>query len=1815
MQNADAGNAQAALKVWREGLVGLTGGSALVKFKAPKSSSVRFTGPESDKILQLLKSGSQLTIAGIADNEDEVGAETDPHADVELSSADLTVPRPHNEVHSVARNLMRKASATFLDRGLTILYVSFGLLKWRESDGAEMTSPLLLVPVELNAHGPKSTPRLSGSEDDSVINPALTLRLAEFGIALPTAEDLEDSSVTKVFDSVRDILGKYKDSREWTISDETYLATYSFQKEAMYKDLKDHEDMVLGHPIVTALATSDPRRQTTEFQFDPISPDDDIDSKVPPEEIPLVLDADSSQRVAIAAALNGESFVMDGPPGTGKSQTISNMIGALLHAKKKVLFVSEKIAALEVVRNRLSGAGLGAYLFELHSHNTARKEVAHELLSALDNVAVPPTAMPSITRAKAKDRREKLNNYASAMNEVRSPLNMTLHHVLGLYSDLPASTSAPIPDRDLLDLTEQQYSGIQDSIARLRRFWRPAAEGSTFLWTDVIEDRSLDVRLQRALDALKEIVARREPSSRLSVAFSAVALSDTPRLITILNHIQELPSTTVHYDWLSAADLQKVEQTKNELAQQLAELRRDAQKVHELTGVSWRSLPAPNQLPPKSTVPDSLEAPIEVGQLSAADLSGTAARFAQQVKTLDQARNAMNALAHTLGWRKVEMFSDVDTLEQLVRLRAQNSAPAPHWFSSEALSEARATADSLRKDVLHLNETEDNARTLFKAEALTAPLDELHDRFTNLHQGLRKLFKQYRVDKRTVAGLLNDASYLKEGIQNLSTALDWSRRVAEFDTHAALRQQVLGKHYAGRDTDFKELDKALDVVEAALSLSVEPLPRSVILYLTDRGDNSSHQLIVEAAQAEIGQWRQQLAPPPALSGRLSHQIGRIQDAIDWLSAHVAPMQCASERINAVFAKTEHVELTSDQAEQIIDLIGSVSDRSQKILDHSETYRSVLGDLFTGESTDLNVLESVITWTSKMRDLTGARLNQSQIDAIAEPVPESGIEEAFNQWIEARDDIVNAFAPPRRKELTEELNEAVSADQLLHDFVSDSVGQQEWFGYRRAYEELSEYGLAPAVDYCIKHRVGRDQAGNVINRSLLRGWSDAVINSDDRLQPLLADERQALVTEYRELDRQFFSAAISEIIVSANSQRPTNTAVGESSLIRREGSKQRRHRPVRDLISETRSVTPRIKPVFMMSPLAVSQYLPPEALFDVVIFDEASQVTPADAINCIYRGKSLILAGDDKQLPPTSFFERNVEEVDDGGTDVKDFQSVLELAKASGAFNNLGLSWHYRSRHEDLIAFSNYKFYDGKLVTFPSAQQSGNHVGVELFKIDGLYRRGGGSDNPLEATAVAERVIEHFRKRPDLSLGVVTFSVTQADAVQRAIDEIRTANRDLDQYFDVDDRLDGFFIRALEQVQGDERDVIIFSIGYGPDEAGKVSTNFGALNRDKGWRRLNVGITRARQRVEIVSSIYAGQIPPSTNENVEYFRAYLEYAEKGQKTLAIPYSSTGLNPESPFEESVLKTIQGWGYTVEPQVGAAGYRIDLGVRHPQFPGSFALAVECDGYQYHSAPSARDRDRLRDQILSGLGWTMHRIWGTAWYRDRAVEERRLRQAIEAAIERPVNGARMPRPSIDRPEITTQYVPLNQTPLWAKEYAVAVNPKLKPYWADPGDRDSLYYMIDDIHELAKTEGPVHREIAFERLRDWWGVGRIGAKIRRNIEMSVELSDVRVDGEFLMPPENSGIDVRTPGNGVIRKVEQIHLDEIAVAVRRMLDDAGALTREEVSLAVSRLFGWTRRGSNVEGRIYEAVELLVACESIADSGRKLHALGNNRSLS
>ena len=403
--------------------------------------------------------------------------------------------------------------------------------------------------------------------------------------------------------------------------------------------------------------------------------------------------------------------------------------------------------------------------------------------------------------------------------------------------------------------------------------------------------------------------------------------------------------------------------------------------------------------------------------------------------------------------------------------------------------------------------------------------------------------------------------------------------------------------------------------------------------------------------------------------------------------------------------------------------------------------------------------------------------------------------------------------------------------------------------------------------------------------------------------------------------------------------------------------------------------------------------------------------------------------------------------------------------------------------------------------------------------------------------------------------------------------------------------------------------MIFSIGYGPDENQKITMNFGPLNKQGGWRRLNVAITRARYRNEIVSSIRASDIPESvTTEGLRHLRRYLDYAARGMPALALDTSSGG-DAESPFEESVISVIRSWGYELTPQVGTAGYRIDIGVRHPDHPGVYALGVECDGYQYHSSKVARDRDRLREKVLRGLGWNLHRIWGTAWYRDRNGEERKLRAAIEHAIAAPVHGLLTDITQSDqdqRPAIQTEAATFDQAPPWATPYVVAQVPRL-PHWIDPSEPGSYTGMAAGIRAVVMTEAPVHTAVLQQRLRDAWDIGHIGIRIRENIDAAIRVAGVLRDGEFLTLTGAPPATVRTPTDACRRDVGHVHDHELSLALANLVRDAGGITHDELTTRVARLYGWTRRGPDITTRLHTLITRLLTDGTLTGNEHNLTA--------
>jgi len=452
---------------------------------------------------------------------------------------------------------------------------------------------------------------------------------------------------------------------------------------------------------------------------------------------------------------------------------------------------------------------------------------------------------------------------------------------------------------------------------------------------------------------------------------------------------------------------------------------------------------------------------------------------------------------------------------------------------------------------------------------------------------------------------------------------------------------------------------------------------------------------------------------------------------------------------------------------------------------------------------------------------------------------------------------------------------------------------------------------------------------------------------------------------------------------------------QETLIRGEAARIRRHKPLRQTFAQAADVLTAVCPCWMASPLSVCQLITATDMFDYVIFDEASQVLPEDAVPSILRGKHVIVAGDNQQLPPSPFFA-TIEEEDEADGIAAAFESLLDMMIPF--VKGFHLNWHYRSRDESLIAFSNTHIYDDRLITFPGPGGGAaiSHVFVDYIpSSDGQEDSSGG-----EVQKVVELILHHARSTPGRTLGVITMGIKHANRIQALLDKETSHYPELAEFLDPG-RPERFFVKNLERVQGDERDVIILSVGYGKDRAGQLSLKFGPILSAGGRRRLNVAATRAREQVIVVSSFVYSDINSTKvkpHSGLEFLKNYLQYASSGGRLLS--HGELTNEPMNDFEADVYEALCAKGIEVVPQVGCSKFRIDLAACHPTQPGRFVLAIECDGASYHSSYTARDRDRLRQQQLENLGWTFHRIWSTDWFMHRNDEVDRAVHAFQKAV-----------------------------------------------------------------------------------------------------------------------------------------------------------------------------------------------------------------------
>ena len=1364
----------------------------------------------------------------------------------ELERRRLWSPLPPPELSRRMTKLYRQSRSDIEEGGVNTLFLALGFLEWRAApdDERAFLAPIALLPVRLSRPSAQSEISIVRLDEEAVPNVTLLEMLRrEFQLAVPGLDPLplDDSGadIARVMQIFRQAV---RSMRGWEIREEARLGQFSFNKFIMWNDLANRAAELRQNPIVAHLIDGGGAYDDGVEIFDPAA----LEAHYDAGRLYCPSSADASQLAAVMYAERGKSFVLHGPPGTGKSQTITNLIAQLLAAGKRVLFVSEKKAALDVVHKRLSALGLGPFCLELHSNKAGKAEVLKQFAEALAVAPTPPPADWDSAAAQWTALRDELNAYAAA-----------------LHAQYPNGLSAYRCLAALLD--SERDCGNEAAHAR-------GARAPRLIAADFLAQNRAD------LDALRD-----------SAASLAAAIADTPAdARAAFAFLPEL-------EWS-----RELERGLSEAAPALA----DALAAHRAAIAEIRAALA-------------LGAPPETAADSA---SSRAADIAADSTT---AASAVSAFCHTLASARAA-------------LAARGTAfPAPLL---DALALAAGAAPTLRRHLAAARAIQKLAAALapydlaalaeFDLKRIAADIRDNAERFILIRVFRNKaLLRKLARVKLPAAAPLNIAE-LKTLIETLA-ARDAARARFQLENNGELAAAFHPLWSIEKTEDPAALDAFSELLDQAEKIhSARPIFRDA----TEAPASTSAPAPLPAAR-EISDYLNSTASPPSPDNytRSAAACENLRRAIADFEARLGfPLPSAG------------------------------------LLALERSLRAI--------PAQIPGLRRAVIWNRLRRAASALGLDA---------------------WIAAleRGDIAPADSAARfeRAIASAMLDQILAADKTLRDFIG-AAHDARVEKFRLADERLMRLSRA-AIHARLSARV-------------------AATLGAPAPQPLHAANSPAAAA--------FPAPAPAPARRAATRATP---AAAELGILKRECEKRARHKPPRVLLSAITALLPALKPCFLMSPLSVAQYLPADFdAFDALVFDEASQIPVWDAIGAIARARQLIVVGDPKQMPPANFFQKNDSDADDSDADAdladaEDLESILDECLAAG-LHSAHLNWHYRSRHESLIAFSNQHYYGGRLHTFPAAADGAPHLGVRLRHVpNGVYDRTKTRTNPAEAAAVVERAASLLRDPATArkSIGIVTFSQAQQTLIEDLLDRAAAADPALEPLLAANPD-EPLFVKNLENVQGDERDIIIFSIGYAPDKDGRFTMNFGPLNRHGGERRLNVAITRAKEQILVCSSIRAHQIDlaRATAVGAAHLRHFLEYAAR-ESSAADLFANAAINANAnpgpsaatAFRDAIARFLIANGHQIRTSIGHSGARIDIAVLHPFKPGEYLLGIECDGAAYAAAPSARDRDLLRHSILSGLGWRMHRVWSADWHHDRALSQRNLQTAIAAALAAAANPA----------------------------------------------------------------------------------------------------------------------------------------------------------------------------------------------------------------
>lgn len=1516
------------------------------------------------------------------------------------------------------------------ESGVNTLYVAFGFLQWYESKNSDKPclSPLLLLQLVIEKKQSKGgyVYFIKAANEEPEINLSISERLRlDFGIDLPefTEESSPEDYLAEVSAHIKD--AKVPKKEKWCIRRFITIGRFHFARLVMYHDLNENkwpgDTDVSTNEIVKSLFAGSNESSDNEHAVDY-----NIDTPEVEKIVPLLITpADASQHSALVDVMSGKNLAIKGPPGTGKSQTITNIIANALAKNKTVLFIAEKMAALNVVYDRLSHANLGPYCLELHSTKANKQDILKSIEARIE-LRSSDRCSDNLTSKLSdfKRHRENIAEYINALNSKFGKQNKpiidylwTAHlrkeqiidlNLLSLLSQIKISfTQANLTESEITEHTE-----ILNTISDLKIKVEKECHSGIHPW-GFVEGINLDPYKQ---DNLKEMINDwknklgkiQDIQNYILSEFNISPKSTSLDLKIFLDNTEFLSNWAV--DDLDKNIIAKLNSL--ELAEAMIVFVEEVhayisaqEEIHSLNDIMM-AISQLSEIEKQAKISKELDAET----LKPLDIKFKIKELEEELKLLDKAPKLLLEIGKRFGFLENDNLDKIFVLMELPDYIASIPRDSLLLRTEKIIDESNAERlKAATETQMHIRDMTDEQEKIFDLSLMGEPNEIRLQAATLSNSGFFSLFNSsYRKAKKDYIFASKYKSKFipikaADILRNIASIKDQSQQIEDNSQLKAICEL----RFDGINTDFLKLQEINNwAVEVRNQFATG-----------DIFTRNIRQWLLTAEIEELDTVRVLIDDPNFIA--LKNLILNLKNIIQpdtHLQTYIKSIKVKIENLSNINNILEKISITKDItfADITIDLPHLQKTKDAKnVAEKNHLVKSFFGNLYAGADTNIQDVHHVVDFIRNCILLPEIKDNFQIFFG-------NDFYKSWQMFFKKRFDIKEHLKAVDEHVLQ---TQSLSPINFTNYFDTDNRGELPHNDLIKLFTRALE--KPTSLSYWISLKSNLNKAYKDIKGNLLKVYDQEDIDFESlsiafeyiiystiaieiyKINPVFVSmdgfQLEQARKRIKELDQEITKLQNDELCNALNKFRPIQgnskgkkNSWTEDALINHEFTKKRGHIPIRSLMNRAGQSIQKIKPCFLMSPLTVAQYLEPGKLnFDLVVIDEASQMRPEDALGGLARAKQIIVVGDPEQLPPTSFFSsaNNDDENDD---DDHISEAIMDMAISSFRPSRI-LSRHYRSQHESLIAFSNYYFYKKSLILFPSPIKNPSELGIRSEYIGGTYTS---KSNMKEVQAVVKAAIAFMKKHPDRSLGIATMNLVQKELIEGEMDRAFIEHPHASNYkAKWQYTLESFFVKNLESVQGDERDAIFISTVYGPNENGAVMQRFGPINQANGYRRLNVLFTRAKKNMVIFTSLKPEDIKVLDNSlrGIKALKAFLSFAAKG---VIDDGEETHLDPDSDFEIWVKEKLESIGCEVHPQVGIAGYRIDLGVKHPKHPYGYLIGIECDGATYHSSKSVRERDVIRQQVLEGLGWRIYRIWSTDWFSNPVQEFGKLKNFIEECL-----------------------------------------------------------------------------------------------------------------------------------------------------------------------------------------------------------------------